>query len=147
MARVPGASFDDDGINRLLGELIGVSKSMQAQIQEQRVEAEARAQAQKSDLLRTEDKLSEQVRAIREAQYNNATNLQSGVDQLTSKLRNLEEKTAAIDKKVEEFKQPLDKVTSWQARAAGFMAFATIVGGVLWWVAQQLITVWLSKRV
>lgn len=118
---------------------------MQAQIQEQRREAEARAQSQKSDLLRTEDKLSEQVRAIREAQYTNATNLQSGVDQLSAKLRNLEEKTLAIDKKVEEFKTPLEKVTSWQARAAGALAFATIAGGVMWWVIQQLLVAWFKK--
>lgn len=147
MARSPqGVSDDDDGVNRLLGELIGVSKQMQLQVESLGRDADARARDQKTDLLRTEDKLSEQVRAIREAQYHNASTLQSGIDQLSSKLRNLEEKNVAIEKKVDESKRLIDKNTSWQARLAGGLAVATVVGGVVWWVMQQLITFWISKN-
>lgn len=148
MARPPSIDDDGDGNNRLLGELIGVTKGMQTQLSDIRRDAEVRAQAQKGDLQRTE----EQVRAIRDTQFtnsmtmqNNATMLQSGVDQLATKLRNMEDRVTSIDNKVEAFKGPLERVTAWQARAAGALAVASVLGGVLWWVIQQLLSVWFKK--
>lgn len=148
MARVPSVDDDGDGNSRLLGELIGLNKGMQAQLSDIRREADARAQSQKGDQLRTE----EQVRAIRDTQFtnsmtmqNNATMLQSGVDQLAAKLRTMEDRVTSIDNKVEAFKGPLEKAIAWQARVAGGLIVVSTVAGVLWWVIQQFLSTWFKR--